>query len=832
MQFIFGDDGYKYGIMYADQGTDAAQQAMKLITYSIEPNPAYDTFGYLSYGLNQGKQLYYCVQADTSISRGVYYLHGICNLDDPGLLKKDDYLNYLFADFIGQEDLEALRSDPDHFKLPTELPKREVSLDGAIPPETAAVVLSNLYAGSPVVISVGDDVYENGLVRRMIGYLFTCMPPALRRKCSFLTAVPDTGKMSVMLSVLPEGMVKNHKAISLNNPSDEYMQAAYADVVRFITGLPFNERGKMLNLIEQICFEKSATVTEAYDPRKFLKCCNALIGKDADTLCQMILTSTERAKILGSLPDDIREGIGRKYASREYTETIIDFKAFDLFAPDKFYEKNAIQLEASCLFDNSISVIRQCISDAAEKIQISYETVNAVDENTKKTVAALAGYQVSTASQGAYYPIISEELKRIESRIALYDDMLERVGRDCKTKLTKRGEAIGSGNQYLKQLCKTYLDSLAEECTKNNIVLSKAVEVQVHEVHKEYIDQLINKKTPGSTVKYDQGFINETFDRILQNIDRKQFLEAEADITVANGFPEQYHKDVAGIICTFASALYWNDKKAFRTSPLLNTIKEQDKKRCNEVFALLRDIDFQAAVYYCLYFTESYARMYANLLELVKLCSQYEEDAMEQGEFDAMCEDITAVLSKLGEKTTEEAFEKAASIQERFDSISAKVLKSKRGKKLFACIQKCWQMDQPKGKLDTKKLLKYGGIIGGGVVLAAVIVTVIVLLAKGSDGSDPAETGAGAESGVVETVVFETDAPATDPVATDAPETDAPETNAPETTAPETDAPETTAPETDAPETDAPETNASETDAPETDAPETTAVSDDGTVAN
>ena len=115
MQFIFGNNKSKYDLLYTDDKREDASSVLNILKIPFAPTEEYDVYGYVPFGTNSNRPLFFHCQKDTELSRSVYFLHGIYRELSSEYFFSDEYMSDLCAGFIGQESFNSLREQSEGF---------------------------------------------------------------------------------------------------------------------------------------------------------------------------------------------------------------------------------------------------------------------------------------------------------------------------------------------------------------------------------------------------------------------------------------------------------------------------------------------------------------------------------------------------------------------------------------------------------------------------------------------------------------------------------------------------------------------------------------------
>ena len=224
MQFIFGDNTSKYTLLYFDDKPANATKLQEMVRLPYSPHPRFDSLGFIPFGPNQNRSLFFKFQKDTKMQRNVYVLHGVYDEMKPNYFFGKEYLNGMFTEFIDQAGFDELRDQLLAGKKDCDVPYRIHTELAAIDceripmdPVILAEIVAKLYQRMKVVLVMDDEKYSNDGVRLLLKKIFHYLTPSLRKGCSYITAVDDTGDMDFQIRIIPRSMLqRNEKAIDLD----------------------------------------------------------------------------------------------------------------------------------------------------------------------------------------------------------------------------------------------------------------------------------------------------------------------------------------------------------------------------------------------------------------------------------------------------------------------------------------------------------------------------------------------------------------------------------------------------------------------------------------
>lgn len=350
MQFIFGDNTSKYTMLFFDDKADNAGKIKDMVRLPYSPNPDFDAFGFIPFGINNNRALFFKFQKDTKMVRNVYLLHGVYTDPDPDYFFSDEYVNGIFTGFINQEQFDSLRdaqlAGEKNLSVPyscqtslASTPNEQISID----PIKLHEIVSKLYQRLQVVIVMDDEKFNNDTVRLLIKKIFSLLTPSLRKVCSYITAVDNTGDMEFLLRIIPRSMMQKDEAvIDLDASSSPYVDKnGFSEIGKALLALSEDERSALFDTFELLHYGKDS-IYRKQNLQSFFECYTAKEYSDEIIAgCDKIL-----GEYLGDTkcPDDptipmfLQKALFPIYSSDRMMDGLIDWEKAELEKIDSFYE--------------------------------------------------------------------------------------------------------------------------------------------------------------------------------------------------------------------------------------------------------------------------------------------------------------------------------------------------------------------------------------------------------------------------------------------------------------------------------------------------------------
>ncbi len=235
MQFIFGSDNNNgYELLLADDYQDAG----KVVDQIKFPGDAHvDACGFISFGPNSNRPLFFRRKNDTGYSREAYYIHGVYGKPEDGYFLSDRFKQEFFCKFVEQDWVNSKRAGTASAYVPetdTALMARagEAAL---ISNSVKREILSRLFAGESLVLAVEDSLFSGDYARLLMWELFSYMPQSVIKSTTFITAVVHAPGLRVR--ILPASLAQTCRdtTICVNNPN--HREVEIPQFTQILTGI-------------------------------------------------------------------------------------------------------------------------------------------------------------------------------------------------------------------------------------------------------------------------------------------------------------------------------------------------------------------------------------------------------------------------------------------------------------------------------------------------------------------------------------------------------------------------------------------------------------------
>lgn len=535
MQFIFGDNTSQYALLFFDDKLENASKIKELIRLPYSPSESFDSYGFLPFGSNNNRTLFFKFTKDTKMVRNVYILHGVYSDLDPEYFYNYTYNNGIFTGFIDQEKFDSLRDDLLNGKKDCEVPyycddalasvpDSEIDIDFSILCE----IVSKLYQRNKLVIVMDDENYNNDRVRLLIKKIFSFLTPSLRKSCSYITAVDNTGGMDFVMRIIPRSMIqKGDKVIDLDNPVGNYIdKSEFPQIADSLINMSEDQRNKLFYEYELLTYGRESIYKKA-DFLSFFKCftansfdedlledCDKLLG---DYLCN------EKCADEPEIPDFLKSALQTKYSTELSIDDLVDFNTFALEKFASFYDEYIDVIKKiyylndkdfTC-FDNKFSEI-YVRSYNSNNISWLKNTVSA----SKKT---LSGMSETKTSERALAAIAVSIYKYLSNVLAKYDDLFEKAisYTDDIIRSTHEGKPVENVERLIQQVKNKFLSEIDE-------LQEFVVDIDVHFSEKlqlDYIDKYnedCKQKMREAKENQEKSFRTEVFTAFVDRLKEEE----------------------------------------------------------------------------------------------------------------------------------------------------------------------------------------------------------------------------------------------------------------------------------------------------------------------
>ena len=294
-QYVYGDSRSGYCILYprdASHGADAAK-VQRLVRLPDVSEAKWSVMGYFPFdgSSDMGRSLFFCIKKDVTLTkRGISYQHGVFTDADVNFFAGDDYLQGMLADFLNQSHLDAVRDGDDGAVgdvVPVGSLMDTLPDTVEIPKSSMVRILRKLYREENTLVVVDDDQYSDDFARILVRKIFSYLPAALRKNCSYLIGACEPGNMLFRLRIVSESLLANARHISgiwlSDTESQDMPEDEWGEFSKKILGLEESSRKEMLSAFNVLSYGEKNGYSR-FDRELFLDVCqNYLAAADNQT---------------------------------------------------------------------------------------------------------------------------------------------------------------------------------------------------------------------------------------------------------------------------------------------------------------------------------------------------------------------------------------------------------------------------------------------------------------------------------------------------------------------------------------------------------------------
>ena len=529
-QFIFGDNTSKYTLLYFDDKPEVAAKIKDMIRIPYSPSERFNSYGFIPFGSNSNRTLFFKFQKDTKMIRNVYILHGVYSDIDKEYFYGNEYLKGLSIQFIDQEKFDVLRDQVLDGKKDCEVAygyDASLAADDCssvkVEKEVFYDIISRLYQRTKVLVVMDDEKFTDDYVRLFIKKIFAILPPSLRKVCSFITAVDKTGDMDFMLRIIPRSMLqKGEKYIDVDQPYDKAPdKSGFPDIVAKlgeVSAIDKNALAQMFESFEVLTYGRDSIYKKA-DFQQFFNIvfdtcrdddekkeyCERLLG---DYLCD------DKCPDEPAIPAFIKKVLTPYYSSEEFLNKEVNLqKHCTLDKLDKFYDdyidiiKKVYYLADKKLgfFDKYLTegYIRAYTSDKVAKLNT---LLSMADDRSWK-------YEDTKTSERALYDISLKIENYLENICDKYANLFNEAAKHFQNKeqtyygINAPIENVDSEINNYKAVFALQIEELRQFVTDIDKHFGEKIKAELFDVHNEKCYRLIREENE----RKDTEFKNSVF---------------------------------------------------------------------------------------------------------------------------------------------------------------------------------------------------------------------------------------------------------------------------------------------------------------------------------
>ena len=824
MQFVFAkDNDGAYGLLYCDGNKAEAGK----ICAALDINQfTSETFGFLTFGQNGSNALFFKVGEDTAASPGSNYIHGICH--DVSLFDSDKYNDYLLASFITQSELDALRSGDESVLSE---PKADGILnagsdsfeygEGAL-----QAILTKLYSGGKVLISVSDSEYNGDCARRIAASLFRYIPPSVRKVCTYTTGTSATPNTRLRIASESDAADSGESWISASYGARENAQSEIGITVGKILAMPENERRAFFTSFETImCGDGSG-----YHPNKLIDYIHAYSGNAViiERVIDTYLRSCADPSVT-SIPASIISPLADKYAYYSIRDKIL----FAVNSVDDVIEPKLVLDDSDALFkklylfcDEAQKYIADIFKKSIAELAFSDAELSIIHEAIERFDPTIKN-ESNARYQECFYHAVGDVYGWLRERVNIY--------------IKVRDGAFSSVESYFSEHSARFMTPRTLADIRNKLeqqCLSKPIEDR-----DALTDAVINEFERAAAVYYQNApmVFGTTIDGI--NVDKN----AEADFNTLkdsitggdlHGVPEL----LLSVNTQFASYPHPVDAQAARYAALEkgtilyghNSVFIEFMKTPGRILSIASravNLDPVAAVYLVAAYSAPGSYL-SDVADFIRANGQHFE-AVETLKIEECAQNLSAALRARAETISAD--------EDPFKTYSENANTAVESGNTAILLKAVSEVASDSNLRKNKSSFDVVPLVCAIVLLSAIIIAIIILFVSGVFGFGGNKGGSGDSRGpetsdqtsdsVTDPLTSDSDSetiPAdsgsdvtTDPLVTEPPVTEPPVTDPPVTTSPVTEPPVTEPSVTEPPVTEPPVTEPPVTEPPVTEPPVT-----------
>ena len=348
MQFIFGNSGDGYKLLYKSSPGDASVNDYMQKTTKFDVNSGINSYACKTDSTGvELKVIFNMYAKDADFERGAYYNHVVWNNCGRDYFSRQDFLNDILQNFASQDDVRRLRETN---KL--DIPGGEYinSDSAAIDKNSLCAVLHSIYSGQKAIIFIDPPEYGdfNLYARKIIREIFAYLNVNMRISTSYITSCsPDLfANSDYRLCVTPKAVSGaippniNAAVIKPGETGEFNITDDWGIFVKWLISCGKNERDGLFDDYERVIgrYEITRSIPSLHRFK------TALEYGDAALLSKLLLDHVRFAVIKGEkyiIPDNLREKL-KKYHGANAHALLSGVPELD--NPDEFIGKNYITL--------------------------------------------------------------------------------------------------------------------------------------------------------------------------------------------------------------------------------------------------------------------------------------------------------------------------------------------------------------------------------------------------------------------------------------------------------------------------------------------------------
>ena len=531
-QYVYGDSRSGYCILYAQDashGADAAK-VQRLVRLPDVSEAERSVMGYFPFDerSDKGCSLFFCIKKDTTLTkRGISYQHGVFTDADVNFFAGDDYLQGMLADFLDQSHLDAVR-DGDDSAVGDVVPVG--SLMDALP-DTVEIpggsmvrILRQLYREENTLIVIDDDRYSDDFARILVRKIFSYLPAALRKNCSYLIGAYETGNMSFRLRIIPESLLANSRHISgirlFDTESPDIPEDVWVELAEKILRLAESSRKKMLSAFNVLSYGEKNGYSH-FDQGLFLDVCrNYLAALDDQTdpqawdrIIEQFLQD-EHCDVSTKIPPHPKKVLNGWYAKTNWAEHTFAANELSVADLNEYAEAHLVDLyKLYYVVDTNMTFLHDFVTTELTKPH-AYDWVVRQYKSLNDFTEGRLNHDNKSEPVRLFYQFAQEGVSYIESLFNSFRRLEKDVSdRAWEIMRSSSGEPDGELKKKLHNMVRfDFLPSLTGKILDEKQVLIDLVDNEFDTYTQMYYDRKQDNakhQTIGEVIEKTRAFLNQ-----------------------------------------------------------------------------------------------------------------------------------------------------------------------------------------------------------------------------------------------------------------------------------------------------------------------------------
>lgn len=426
MQFIFGNNKSKYDLLYTDDKREDASSVLNILKIPFAPTEEYDVYGYVPFGTNSNRPLFFHCQKDTELSRSVYFLHGIYRELSSEYFFSDEYMSDLCAGFIGQESFNSLREQSEGFSytVNTDAALLQTARNGVEISETKLkTIVYHLYQRQKVILVMDDEAYDTNYIRALMCTIFKYLPPSLRKICSFITGMTDTGPVEFLINIIPRSMYKKDRNVCVDLSINDAQEVLDPKAEKVFSLLPVDDkkRENAFKLFETVYYGRVSTFKKQTFA-EFLSYLEKPTREERYDLLMDRFVGDDRYDESIAVPAVILKYLKPLFdGSEDYRQQIVSQSTFDPYRPLGYYFDGVITIRKLYLLgDQKLDIVRAYIDGCYDQV-IKSDNIDSFEracQEYRKSGPDIT--RLDQAIEKQFYTVLGECIEKLAIRVKKY----------------------------------------------------------------------------------------------------------------------------------------------------------------------------------------------------------------------------------------------------------------------------------------------------------------------------------------------------------------------------------------------------------------------------